>query len=187
MTILPLQRNPFASVLLACIVCLMQFACGESPRVNRDTAKSFFEAYLDALRATPIVNGSAPTERENYSTNVAYAKKSAALIQGSLGGDLAFKEFHHLPFELVVPDRKIEANLFVFRFENEDSLKKYLKSIPAEMLGKRGMLTAKPPQRFEAFAFKSNLIVLVIDGAKFDRVDDELFSRLRQLIENSSK
>jgi hypothetical protein len=53
-------------------------------------------------------------------------------------------------------------------------------------LGKRGILTAKAPQQFKVLTKGACLIVLVVDGARVDGMEDELFERAGRLLEPSA-
>jgi len=154
-----------------------------SQQVEDTSPEKVCRTFWSLISTVPTVQGAIVAERTNYSANANFAKRSATLIQGTIGGRLTFKQFHHLPFEITVSDRKVEGNLFVFGFENEGELKKYLEQRPAEILGKRGILTAKAPQQFKVLVKGANLIVLVVDGARVDQIVDELFARVGRLSE----
>jgi hypothetical protein len=158
-----------------------------SQEVANPTPEKICQAFKGLISAPPVAQGATIVERTNHSSDPDFANRSASLIQGSIGGKLAFKQFHHLPFEITAADRKIEGNLFVFAFESESKLNKYLEHRPSGTVGKRGVLTAKAPQQFMAVPKGGNLIVLVVDGARVDGIVDELFGRIGRLSEHEGK
>jgi hypothetical protein len=149
-----------------------------SQKIENPTPKKICQDFKELISGVPVARGATIAERKNHSLDAGFVSRSASLIQDSIGGSLSFKLFYHLPFQVIVSDRKVEANLFVFSFENESKLKKYLEHLPKGTLGKRGVLKAKAPQQFMLVTKGTNLIVIVIDGVRVDEIVDELFKRV---------
>ena len=144
-------------------------------------AERLCQEYWKLLTDTPLAPSAVLSQRENHSSNRDYAKSSAALIQGTIGGQIDAVNFHHVSFTITLPDRYVDGNFFVFDFGANDSLKKYLAGRSKEALGKRGILTAKAPQQFKVGAKNNCLLVLVIDGVRIDEAAIKLFERFEQM------
>ncbi|MDZ4814788.1 MAG: hypothetical protein SGI71_00810 [Verrucomicrobiota bacterium] len=87
-----------------------------SQEATQTTQVELCRAYFNLITEVPVVPGAVVTESKNHSSDANYAKRSASLIQGTIGGKIAFDQFHHLTFEITTSDRKVEANLFRFSF-----------------------------------------------------------------------
>lgn len=170
-----MKANLFIAVFVTTSVfCSAQPKAGDA---EPTTAARLCEEYWKLLTSKPLVPGAIPSQRDNYSSNRDFATKSAALVQRTIGGRIDTSSFSHLPFTITLPDRKIDGNFFAFGFATHERLKKYLAALPQEAIGKRGVLTAKAPQQFEAGAKDNCLLVLVVDGVRIDDAVGKLFEQ----------
>lgn len=164
--------------MAACLLCAIAKKLGAT---EADLAERLCLEYWKSLTETPLVPSAVPARRDNHSSNREYAKSSASLIQRTMGGRIEAARFCHLPFTITLPYRKVDGNFFVFDFGTNDRLKKYLAGLSKDALGKRGILTAKAPQQYEAGAKESCLLVLVIDGVDLDETALKLFEKFERM------
>ncbi len=121
-----------------------------------------------------------PIKQRDYSTDKVYARKSASLIETTLGVKVNFTNFHHIPFDIQCADRLVTGNFFAFEFEQINQLKSLFEQIPNKRGGSYGALRTKSPQQYELRMIGSALVMLVIDGFRRDAVVEALFEKFRK-------
>ena len=169
-------------LLLTIVFCLPICSIGGEKKlyISPSTfASKVCEDYFSSINLS-VTDCAKPIKKRDYSANKIYARKSAALIEVTLGVKVNFTNFRHVPFDIQCTNRLVTGNFLAFEFEQINQLKALMKSIPNKKGGVYGVLRTKSPQQYELGRVDSTLVMIVIDGFRKDAVVETLFEKFRE-------